>query len=499
MEPTDRELLIRFAVARDEPAFVTLVRRYERLVRAAGGRVLRDVHLTEDVFQATFLVLAARARTLCHQHHALGPWLHTVASNAALQLRRSRLRASRREQQVQPVTEDSVLSELLGMLDEELQRLNAEDREAIVLCHLQGLTQDEAAGLLGVSKSTLRRRLNRGMETLRGRFRRRGLLVPMFAVLWGAVTSQETDAAEEPLLHAIAGQGEPLPWGDQTETALQRLSLNSQTLSRRMLAMSRWNPWRWVAALGLSACVLLGVSGLPRLAQSSAAEKTEKVAKVNTPKPSEPKPEPVAQSLPSPGGAAQNADADGPSPPAKLASVKKPKGEGGAKGKAGKAGKANAGGGTVQPAAPVVAASKNGNAIAIAGGSAGGSSGGMTGGATSTNSNGNFSGTVNINGKEYKTNNPAEFQCLLQMQQASFPQIPGFPNLANGFPKLGGNGAIAGGNAGGGGFAGGATSVNGPDGFKGTVTINGKEQTFTNQADFDKAVKGLNSPQIPIK
>ena len=57
----DGQLLERFAKRRDEAAFAALVERHGPMVLAACRGLLRDVHQADDVFQATFLVLARRA------------------------------------------------------------------------------------------------------------------------------------------------------------------------------------------------------------------------------------------------------------------------------------------------------------------------------------------------------------------------------------------------------------------------------------------------------
>src|SRR5439155_12341276 len=65
-------------------------------------------------------------------------------------------------------------AELLRILDEELQRLPERERAPLLLCYLEGRTQDEAARHLGWSLSTLRRRLERGRDLLRARMTGRG-------------------------------------------------------------------------------------------------------------------------------------------------------------------------------------------------------------------------------------------------------------------------------------------------------------------------------------
>src|SRR5262249_1482401 len=76
---SDCELLQRFARERDEEAFAALLRRHGPLVFGACWRVLHNPHDAEDVFQATFLVLARKAAALPWRG-SVGPWLHEVAA-----------------------------------------------------------------------------------------------------------------------------------------------------------------------------------------------------------------------------------------------------------------------------------------------------------------------------------------------------------------------------------------------------------------------------------
>src|SRR5262245_3030181 len=74
----DRALLGRIARDRDEAAFAELVARHGALVRGVCQRLLRDAATAEDVFQATFLVLARKA-PYGGWRASVGPWLHAVA------------------------------------------------------------------------------------------------------------------------------------------------------------------------------------------------------------------------------------------------------------------------------------------------------------------------------------------------------------------------------------------------------------------------------------
>ena len=168
--PGDAELLARFVAARDGEAFAALVARHGPLVWGVCRRLLADPRDAEDAFQAAFLVLARRAAAV-RPAGALAAWLHGVARRVALKARAAAAR--RRPRQPGPLAADppdrrpeplDELSarDLLAVIDEEVARLPAGYRLPVVLCYLEGRTQDEAARLLGWTAGTLRGRLDRG-------------------------------------------------------------------------------------------------------------------------------------------------------------------------------------------------------------------------------------------------------------------------------------------------------------------------------------------------
>lgn len=180
--PGDADTLTRYARTRDPLLLADLVRRHGGLVWGVCRRALPHRPDAEDAYQATWLVLAANPGAV-RTPAALPAFLHAVA-----------VRVCRRVRQKRPLTADAahlparepeaVNREGLAALDEELAKLPEKLRRPLVLCFLDGHTQAEAATALGLSLSTLKRRLEAGRELLRARLAGRG--VDLAAVLAAA-------------------------------------------------------------------------------------------------------------------------------------------------------------------------------------------------------------------------------------------------------------------------------------------------------------------------
>ena len=91
VEPTDRELLMRFSRHRQEDAFSQLVDRHATMVLSVCRRILRDHHEAEDAFQATFLILAQQAHK-SHWSNSVAAWLCKVAYRTAMKAAKKRYR-----------------------------------------------------------------------------------------------------------------------------------------------------------------------------------------------------------------------------------------------------------------------------------------------------------------------------------------------------------------------------------------------------------------------
>jgi len=226
----DGELLDRFLEQRDEAAFAALMRRHGGLVMGVCRRVLRQAQDVEDACQATFLVLARKAGSI-RRRESLSCWLHGVAYRVSVRLRAQADRSNEPSRDVSQLAGpeigvESTWREAMQVLDEELARLPEHLRTPLVLCYLDGRTQDEAARRLGWTLGAFRGRLERGRAKLRARLIRRGVTLP--AVLFGsALGGGPTAAMPSALLStttkAAAGVAAGTPVGAVVSTKVAAL------------------------------------------------------------------------------------------------------------------------------------------------------------------------------------------------------------------------------------------------------------------------------------
>jgi RNA polymerase sigma factor (sigma-70 family) len=201
----DRDLLRRFAGQGDEQAFETLVRRHSGLVLGVCRRALSNAQDAEDACQATFLLLARKAKAGRWQP-SVANWLFATARKVARDLRRAAERRARREgraavpEAVDPV-DRMTGRELLAAIDEELDRLPPIYREPLLLNYQAELSRDEIAARLGVPAGTVKIRLERGRKRLGAALSKRGLA--MGAGLLALMATSRAGASPPRLVDAV--------------------------------------------------------------------------------------------------------------------------------------------------------------------------------------------------------------------------------------------------------------------------------------------------------
>jgi RNA polymerase sigma-70 factor (ECF subfamily) len=130
----------------------------------------------DDVLQDIFLRMQ-RALPALRDEERFAPWIFRIAHSAVVESHRQRARQPiARDGEIEPVatsTEKSgasaVEQEVAAYLVETIATLPSPYREALTLTEIEGVTQQAAADLAGISLSGMKSRVQRGREQLRAR------------------------------------------------------------------------------------------------------------------------------------------------------------------------------------------------------------------------------------------------------------------------------------------------------------------------------------------
>lgn len=300
---SDAQLLEQFAARPgdgDDVAFRALVERHGPMVWRVCRGVLGDSHDADDAFQATFLVLARRAGSI-RSRTSMGSWLHGVAHRVAL---KAKTAAARRRVHETRGAQATVASDRVGDLDDfapalhqEIDRLPAKYRVPIVLCYLEGRTQESVANDLGWPIGTVRGRLARARDLLRLRLIRRGLVLHAGLMALGLDAEAAPTAPSFSRLEANLARVARIPMGgvsSETAALLAKVVLRDMVLARSALVATALAA---TALFGTGAALVSrpGKAGRPARAAVPLARQGDEVT---------PRPLPVdAQGDPPPQGA----------------------------------------------------------------------------------------------------------------------------------------------------------------------------------------------------
>ncbi|AHF94325.1 hypothetical protein OPIT5_12100 [Opitutaceae bacterium TAV5] len=271
--PDDAALLCRYAETRAEDAFAELVRRhlafvYSAALRRTGG----DAHRAEDVTQIVFTDLARKARALS-RHPTLAGWLHTSTRYAAASVTRSEYRRQHREQEasamadndtattphtLHPAIADSASAtdadwqQLRPVIDATLDRLDARDREIILLRFFGNHTFAAIGEKLRLTDDAVRKRADRALEKLRRHLARRGITSTASA-LGLAFTTHATVATPASLAAGV------------TNAALSAATATTATTAATLVPLALMTKLK-TGALGLALAAAVTTAGSATLA-----------------------------------------------------------------------------------------------------------------------------------------------------------------------------------------------------------------------------------------
>jgi RNA polymerase sigma factor (sigma-70 family) len=194
-----RSLLADYAKSGSEAAFHEVVRLYIDLVYSTAVRLVgNDADLAKDVAQTVFIALARKAGSL-PSDVMLGGWLHRHTVFVASTLMRGARRRHVRERQaaemnaIQDHTPDN-LAQIAPILDEAIDQLAADDRQAILLRFFEQREFRSVGELLGSTEEAARKRVARSLEKLQLLLKRRGVSLSVAALATALATEAVTAA-----------------------------------------------------------------------------------------------------------------------------------------------------------------------------------------------------------------------------------------------------------------------------------------------------------------
>jgi RNA polymerase sigma factor (sigma-70 family) len=254
LEMTDMELLAQYARSGSEDAFAALVKRHIHLVYSVALRHTGNPHLAEEITQAVFILLARKAKSLSVKT-VLSGWLyHTARLTAANQVR-AEIRRVQREQEahmqanLNEPADPRAWEQIAPLLDEAMDQLGQQDRDAVVLRFFENQTALEIAVALKLNEEAAQKHVSRGLEKLRKYFVKRGVALTA-TVIASAVAANSVSAAPAGLaasVSAAAAKG-------------AAISGSTLTLIKGALKIMAWTKVKTAVVIGVSLLLATGTA-----------------------------------------------------------------------------------------------------------------------------------------------------------------------------------------------------------------------------------------------
>lgn len=180
MKQNDSEL-VQQTLEGDQQAFALLVEKYQEQIHALAWQKIGDFHTAEEITQDAFIAAYQKLNSLKHPHRFAG-WLYVITTNICNMWHRKKKPQPESLEQTDPMElEELYYTEYKTQEREEdrkenqrslvrklLSRLKESDRTVVTLHYLAGLSCEEIGEFLGVSTNTVKSRLHRARNRLRG-------------------------------------------------------------------------------------------------------------------------------------------------------------------------------------------------------------------------------------------------------------------------------------------------------------------------------------------
>jgi len=206
LDSDDLKLLKKYAEG-DESAFKVLVERFLNLVYSTALRQVSNPSHAEEITQAVFIILAAKAKSISSSV-ILSGWLYQTTRLTASNFLRAQIRRQKYEQEayMESLLNDNhpeAWKEIEPLLDAAMGELSQIERDVILLRYFEDKSASEIGDALRISAPNAQKRLTRAVEHLRSCLKKQGV-AHSAGVITGAISSHSVQVAPAGLATTVA-------------------------------------------------------------------------------------------------------------------------------------------------------------------------------------------------------------------------------------------------------------------------------------------------------
>ncbi|HWD08008.1 MAG TPA: sigma-70 family RNA polymerase sigma factor [Actinomycetota bacterium] len=163
---SDDELVRRFVAGEADDAVDVLIRRHQDRVFGIAYRILGNRADALDAAQEVFVVVFRKAKSFRHQS-AFTTWLYRLTVNACTDLHRRRARQPLPAEALEaPIPDTAGATDDRLAIAQALKELPLDQRTAVILRDLYGLSYGEIAAATSAAVGTVKSRISRGRDSL---------------------------------------------------------------------------------------------------------------------------------------------------------------------------------------------------------------------------------------------------------------------------------------------------------------------------------------------
>lgn len=169
MKSPDSKLVVKMR-AGDVSAFDSLYWRYYEVVYRNILKLTKDPLVSEDILQEVFIRLWEKRQDINFEQPVVN-WIFVISFNLSIDYTRKKLREQELHRKLLADTNaipqgGSVYEDYYHLLKRAIEQLSPQKQRIIKLCKLEGMTYEEAAAEMKISRHTVKEYLSAAMASL---------------------------------------------------------------------------------------------------------------------------------------------------------------------------------------------------------------------------------------------------------------------------------------------------------------------------------------------